>query len=165
MSSNLPAQGRGSQVQRRSGSIFSDLFGFDPLRSIYPGYGNNFAAFGMDISRNDDGYTVELPVPGFRPDQIDVSVQDDTLMISGKGDRRNFTRSLVLPEEIDADNISAVVDQGMLMLTLRVRPAVQPRRIPVQTRSADTVQTVSGESSTNGGSSTAGQPSTAKSTP
>jgi HSP20 family molecular chaperone IbpA len=155
MSSNLPTSGRAGQMsQRRPNNLFSDLFGFDPLRSLYPAMSNTTNPFGMEITRSDNGYTIEIPVAGFRPEQIDVSIQDDTLMISGKGDRRNFTRSITLTEEIDPDNVTARVDHGMLYLTLPQRPAEQPRRIQIQTGSSSqegSIQTVSGE--TTGGSS------------
>jgi HSP20 family protein len=162
MSTNLPASDRAGQMsQRRSGNLFTDLFGIDPLRTLYP-MSNNTNSMGMEIARSENGYTIEIPVPGFRPEQIDVTMQDDTLMISGKGDRRSFTRSITLTEEIDSDNVSARVDHGMLYLTLPQRPAEQPRRIQVQTGSSaqeGNIPTVSGETTgggTNGNSAAGG---------
>jgi HSP20 family protein len=130
--------GSGSPLsQRRSGGgVFSDLLGFDPFRSLFPAFANA-SAFGLDVTRADDGYIVEIPVAGFRPDQIDITVQDDTVVVSGKSDRRSFTRSLVVPDEIDPDRISANVDHGLLTLNLPRRPESQPRRIKVQTGAAN----------------------------
>ncbi len=134
MSNDLPIrQGTsGSPLsQRRSGGLFSDLLGFDPFRSAFPSFANVSNPFGLEVSRSDNGYTVEIPVAGFRPEQIDITFQDDTLIVSGKNDRRSFTRQLVLPEEIDPDGITANVDHGMLTLNLARRPETQPRRIQV----------------------------------
>ena len=128
---------KAQNVQNRpTGGSFRDLLGFDPLRGFLPGLTQAPGTFGVEINRTEDGYTVEIPVPGFRPEQIDVTVQEETVMVSGKSDRRNFTRTLILPEDIDPDGISANVDQGMLTLNLRQRPERQPRRITVQSGSA-----------------------------
>lgn len=152
MSENVPMrQDRGSRAEtmRRPGGLFADMLGFDPFRSFFPALANAPNVLGLEISRTENGYTVEIPVPGFRPDQIEVTVQDDALMISGKGDRRSFTRTLVLPEEIDPEGIAANVEHGLLSLHLRQRPERQPRRITVQSGApASTVQTVRGSTET-----------------
>jgi HSP20 family protein len=142
MSNDLPirqgASGSDSPLsQRRSGGgLFSDLLGFDPFRGAFPLFANASNAFGVEVSRSDNGYVVEIPVAGFRPDQIDITFQDDTLIVSGKNDRRSFTRQLMLPEELDPDAISATVDHGMLSLTLGRRPETQPRRIQITSTSS-----------------------------
>jgi len=142
MSNDLPIRqgtsGSGSPAsQRRSGGgLFSDLLGFDPFRGAFPSFANASAAFGVEVSRSDTGYVVEIPVAGYRPDQIDITFQDDTLIVSGKSDRRNFTRQLMLPEELDPDGITAQVDHGMLTLNLARRPETQPRRIQITSTAA-----------------------------
>ena len=108
-------------------SLFGDVLGFDPFRS-FPAAG---AAYGFEIARAENGYRVELPVPGFRPDQVDVTIEDRVLTIVGKNEKRNFTRTVVIPEEIDADNIGATVEHGLLSLELHVHPKAQPRKIAV----------------------------------
>jgi molecular chaperone IbpA len=139
--------------------LFTDLLGFDPLRSFFPALTQAPGTLGVEINRTDNGYTVEIPVAGFRPEQIDVTVQDDTVMVSGKSDRRSFTRALLLPEEIDPDGISANVEHGLLSLNLRQRPERQPRRITVQSGSTNVISTVKG--STEASTTEEGQPSTA----
>ncbi len=107
-------------------SVFGDVLGFDPFRGLPAG-----AAYGFEIHRSENGYRVELPVPGFRPDQIDVTVEDRVLTIVGKHEKRNFTRTVVIPEEIDAETIGATVEHGLLTLDLQVHPKAQPRKIAV----------------------------------
>jgi HSP20 family molecular chaperone IbpA len=51
--------------------------------------------------------------------------------LTGKSDRRSFTRSLQLPEDIDPQTIEASVANGMLTLTLRRHPNAEPRRITI----------------------------------
>ena len=117
-----------AELSGRGRSLFGDVLGFDPLRMLP----NVNGGFGFDIQRSEGGYRIELPVPGFRPDQIDVTVEDRVLSIVGKGDRRQFTRTLVLPDEIDADAIAATVEHGMLALDLRLHAKAQPRKIEVR---------------------------------
>ncbi|GAC1310400.1 MAG: Hsp20/alpha crystallin family protein [Vulcanimicrobiaceae bacterium] len=110
---------------------------FDPLDIFHNFYsplmrGATPGASGLDISRTENGYVVEIPVAGFKPDEIDVTFKDDVLSISGKSDRRAFTRSLMLPDEIDPDRVEARVEYGMLTLTLERRPDVKPKRIEVK---------------------------------
>jgi HSP20 family molecular chaperone IbpA len=109
-------------------SLFGDVLGFDPFRGVYP---NLQGGFGFEIARIDNGYKVELPVPGFRPEDIEVTLEDRVLTIVGKSERRNFTRTLVIPEEIDADTIAANTENGLLALELHVHPKAQPRKIAV----------------------------------
>jgi HSP20 family protein len=144
--------GSRSQVAQRRppGNFFGDVFGFDPLRSFVSAAQQIGGPYGVEISRKDNGYLVEIPVPGFSPDQIEVTVQDDTVMISGSSERRNFTRQIVLPDEIDPENISATVENGMLRLQLPVRPQAQPRKIAIQTSSQSGQSGMSAQSS-NGG--------------
>ena len=103
-----------------------DLLGFDPFQNIRASYG-----FEYEVSRTDSGYEVEVPVPGYSSSQIDVSFKDGVLSVAGKTDRRSFTRSFTVPEDIDSDAIAARVQDGMLVLSLKRHPEAQPKRIDV----------------------------------
>ena len=109
-------------------SLFADVLGFDPFRGVYPAVA---AGYGFDIQRVEGGYNIELPVPGFQPGEIDVTIEDRVLTVVGKSAKRQFTRTLVVPEEIDAETIAAHVENGMLELQLRLHPKAQPRKISV----------------------------------
>ncbi|HTJ27554.1 MAG TPA: Hsp20/alpha crystallin family protein [Candidatus Limnocylindria bacterium] len=104
-----------------------ELFGFDPFRLM-----GQPETLGFDIQRTDNGYRLEVPVAGFKPEEINVTVEERQLTIEGHSDRRRFTRAVVLPDEIDADRIEANVEHGLLTLTLPLHPRVQPRRIEVK---------------------------------
>jgi HSP20 family molecular chaperone IbpA len=103
-----------------------DLLGFDPFQNIRASYG-----FDYEVSRTETGYEVEVPVPGYSSSQIDVTFKDGILTVAGKTDRRSFTRSFTVPEDIDADTIGARVQDGMLVLSLKRHPEAQPRKIAV----------------------------------
>jgi HSP20 family protein len=105
--------------------MLGDFLNFDPFRTVASG------GFGFDINKTENGYTVELPVAGFAPENIDVTLEDRVLTINGKTERRSFTRALLIPEEIDAETIGAKVEHGLLAITLNVHPKAQPRKINV----------------------------------
>ena len=112
--------------------LVSDLFGFDPLRAVFGGAPYGGGTVSGEVQKTEDGWVVEIPVPGFKPDQIDVSVEDRVLTVTGKAERRSFQRSILLPEEVDAETIDAKVEHGMLTLGLHLHPKAQPRKIEVK---------------------------------
>jgi HSP20 family molecular chaperone IbpA len=103
---------------------FRDWLGFDPFQSM--------RSFEYDVTRTENGYEVEIPVPGFKPENVEVTFQDEVIAVTAKGDRRSFARSFTVPEDVDPERIEARVSDGMLVLTLARRPEAQPRRINVQ---------------------------------
>lgn len=116
-------------IVARHAPIFSDVFGWEPFSNTYANYSRTQ---GLDVTKTDGGYTVELAVAGFKPDQINVTLEDNVLTIAGQSEKRSFTRSLLLPEEIDQENIVAKVEHGLLTLTLNLQPKAQPKKINVQ---------------------------------
>lgn len=130
---------RGSIESRRGRQGLAGMFDWDPFRSLFPS--NLQQMFGLDVHRKEDGYEIEMPVPGYRPEDLDISYQDGVLTISGHNERRNFTRSLTVPEDIDEDNIQAQVEHGMLILTLRQHPKRAPKRITVGSTTTGSIDT------------------------
>jgi HSP20 family molecular chaperone IbpA len=128
MTTSLARNGRLSPADARPATWapFNDLLGFDPFQALRSNYG-----FDYDVTRTESGYDVEVPVPGYKPDQIDITFKDGILTVVGKSERRSFSRSFTVPEDVDQDRISARVAEGMLHLTLDRRPEAQPRRIAV----------------------------------
>ncbi len=106
---------------------FSDLWNFDPMR-VFSGA----QSYGIEINRTEGGYTVEVPVPGYRPEQIEVTLEDGVLTVKGKNERRSFSRAFTIPEDVDHEGIDAKVEHGMLTLTLALVPKAQPKRISVK---------------------------------
>jgi HSP20 family protein len=85
-----------------------------------------------DIEETDDAYTLEIELPGVRQDDVDIEVNGRELTVSGEikekeraGILRRRTRkvgefsySVTLPMEIDAESVRAELDSGVL--TIRV---------------------------------------------
>ncbi|HTJ28787.1 MAG TPA: Hsp20/alpha crystallin family protein [Candidatus Limnocylindria bacterium] len=105
----------------------------DPFRALFtafPSFGNGYG-YGVDVQKTENGWSVEIPVPGLAPEQIEVTAEDRVLTVNGKNERRSFQRSILLPEEVDASAIEAKVEHGLLALTLPLHAKAQPRRIAV----------------------------------
>jgi len=108
---------------------FGDLWGMDPFRnfaSTMPGFS------GIEVSRTEAGYVVDIPVAGFRPEDIEVTLEDGVLSVRGKNQKRSFTRTLTVPEDVDEERIEANVEHGMLTLALNLLPKAQPKKIAIK---------------------------------
>ena len=97
-----------------------------------------------------DGAVVTAQIPGVAPDQIELSVQGDTLVIGGSRDayalgegeryvRQEretgaFTRTIQLPFRVEPDKVEASYAQGILTVTLPRLDADKPKQISVQAR-------------------------------
>jgi len=102
----------------------------------------------LDIYETDENIVVELAVPGVKPEDIEVTVTGDMLMIKGKleaeeetnersyhlRERRygSFVRSVTLPAPVQVDQTSAEFENGVLTLTAPKREEVKPKTIQVK---------------------------------
>ena len=120
---NRPAGNAGAVVY----SPWRDVLGYDPFRRFFSASDPE-----INVVRTESGFDVEIPVPGFTPADVEITVKDDVLTISGKNERRSFTRSLRLPEDIDGSSADAVVENGLLSLKLSRHPEAQPRKIAIK---------------------------------
>jgi HSP20 family protein len=110
-------------------SPLREMLGYDPFRRFFTNVDPQ-----IDVIRTDSGYEVEIPVAGFKIDQIELIVKEHVLTLTGKSERRGFTRSLKLPEDVDAQTIEASVENGLLTLVLKRHADAQPRRIEITAR-------------------------------
>ena len=92
-----------------------------------------------------DGYTLEIEMPGVSKEGVDISVENNELMIVGRRSLpsvdgtlihhescpENFRRTFELDPSIDADKIGAKIEQGLVTLTLPRAEHVKPRKIAV----------------------------------
>jgi HSP20 family protein len=103
----------------------------------------------VDMYETDQDVVVRASVPGVKPENIDVTITGDVLMIKGEfkdeteeveggcfhcKERRvgGFTRSIALPVAIEADKAEASFENGILKLTLPKAEAVKPKTIKVK---------------------------------
>ena len=104
-----------------------------------------FATPLVDIESTQDGYVLYAEMPGVSKDGIEVTVENGDLLIVGH--RRpldvsgepiyresrlyDFRRVYELDPSIDAEKISAKIEQGVVSLTLPKAEQVKPRKITV----------------------------------
>jgi HSP20 family protein len=100
-----------------------------------------------DIKETDEGYILRAEIPGIPKEDVDISVNGNTLTISaehreeegkedsGQGYRRqyrSFHQSFSLPSMIDANKIEANCENGMLEIYLPKTESAQPKKVQVQ---------------------------------
>lgn len=153
MSSNLPTRrlldpfDLIGQEFNRLGRWFENGGSETMLTGVYP----------VDIREDDNHIYVEAEMPGFKKDEVNITLEDGVLSISaerkpdktqsntGNGGQSNkrtdhlterrfvrIQRSFTLPNRVDEGAVEAKMDNGVLYITLNKREEVKPRRIEVK---------------------------------
>ena len=146
--------------------LFRTAIGFDRLARLV----DNAAAASEATSyppyniekTGDDTYRLTMAVAGFKPEEIDMIVQDNTLLISGRvkeeGQRseilyrgiaaRAFERRFVLADHMVVDG--ADLQHGLLHVGLRrvVPEALKPRKIVIGTGEPAAAPAIANDAST-----------------
>ena len=99
-----------------------------------------------DICETEDALTVVMEMPGVEKKDIDVNLENDVLRVEGRIDFRkyegleplyteynvgHFARAFTLSHQIDQQQISAQLEDGVLTLTLKKSREAAPRRIAI----------------------------------
>lgn len=104
----------------------------------------------LDVYQTDDDVIVKASAPGFKADDIQISVTGDTLNLRGEvkeeheengkeyylRERRmkRFARSITLPVPVNADKAKAEFEDGILTLTLPKVEDVKPKTITIKAK-------------------------------
>lgn len=120
--------------------------------SVYGNGGSNVSNWGLplDVAENGDAFVITASVPGINIDDVDITFADNVLTIRGEykfeeetedvkyhlRERRvgSFARSITLPVSVDADQIEAEYEDGILTLNVPKAEEVKPRRIKIGNR-------------------------------
>jgi HSP20 family protein len=102
----------------------------------------------MDLVESDDHYVLRADLPGMSEADVDLSLEDNVLTLSGerKSDHEDksdgyyrveravgsFSRSLTLPEGVDGDAIEASFDKGVLQVRIPKPEQRKPRKVQIQ---------------------------------
>jgi HSP20 family protein len=108
------------------------------------------APYGVDIREDGDHFYVEAELPGFKKEEVDITLENQTLTIAAerrvenkqgdgtKGElllheRRysRFLRSFTLPPTVDEGSVNARLADGVLTVTINKREETKPRKIKV----------------------------------
>jgi HSP20 family protein len=101
----------------------------------------------VDVSETDKQIQVRAELPGIDPKDVDVSVSEDRLVISGEKKSEaeqsgegwthreshygGFSRAIPLPESVDPTKVTARYDKGVLTVALTKSPSSASRKVPV----------------------------------
>jgi len=105
----------------------------------------------MDMYETDQGVVVQLSLPGVAPEDVNVTVTGDTLTIRGQfkadeGESKRqyllrervhgsgeFTRSVMLPRDVQGAKAEASFKNGVLTLTIPRAEESRPRQVRIKT--------------------------------
>jgi HSP20 family protein len=129
-------------IYDRMGQLITMAFGDLPAGQVLNAPWRPLA----NISETDDGYQVEVELPGVNKDQLNVELNDRELVITGevaepKEDGRRRRRSTrrtgrfefraSLPGDINPEGVSATLSDGVLTVKIPKSEAARPRRVEV----------------------------------
>jgi HSP20 family protein len=118
----------------------------------------------LDISERKDAYLVTVELPGVEADDLEITLEDGLLTIQGERhfahdsserqfhrvERRYgaFRRSITLPARVQAEQIEASFENGVLQIVVPKMEEATPKRIQVRPGRADIAAASSGEDTT-----------------
>jgi HSP20 family protein len=131
-------------AQRDFDHLLGRLFSGSPTAQD----GGRLAPYGVDVREDQDHFYVEAELPGFKKDDIEITLENQTLSIAAerreeaqepsKGELllherryRRFLRSFTLPPTVDEQSVNAKLADGVLTVTLNKREETKPRKIQV----------------------------------
>lgn len=123
----------------------------DQLSHNYP---NEDVQFGgatvfppVNMYEEKEHLVIKAEIPGVKTEDLEISLEGETLTLKGTrkpqtvGDqtsfhrreieRGTFSRALAMPLKVDPDNVSAVLKNGVLTVTVGKASEVKPRRIQI----------------------------------
>ena len=118
--------------------------------AFFPMRDGGFGSPSVDVIENNDNIVVKAELPGFKPENVDVRVEGNLLIMRGEGkeeteknegqyhlhERRqtSFSRSIPLPTGVNAEKANAEFENGVLTLTLPKNEEEKPRRISIKAK-------------------------------
>ena len=133
-------------LQNRLNSIFHD---FNRPQATNDGESLSAGSFvpAVDIYEDAQKLALSFEVPGIRPEDVDVRVENNTLTVRGERSFANdakeenfrrierrfgsFIRSFTLPQTVDTEQVNAHAENGVLTIELPKKAAAQPKQIRV----------------------------------
>jgi HSP20 family protein len=130
-------------------SIVEDFFGKD-FDNYFNGMFRGMSIPSVNISQTADSFEIELAAPGLKKEDFKINVEDDVLTISSEKEEEkeekkkkytrreysfsSFSRSFVLPKDINAEGVKAEYTEGVLKVKLpkvEVTPKKKAKEIAI----------------------------------
>jgi HSP20 family protein len=103
-----------------------------------------------DVYQEKDNVVVETPIAGIDPADVDISIENDVLTVSGHTEEKkevkredyyrkeiregSFSRSVILPMMVKGDTAEASYEKGILKITLPKAEEAKPKKIAVKVK-------------------------------
>jgi HSP20 family protein len=127
-------------LHREVDRLFNQVWSEMPLRTT----ASASPSFPFQVRSSEDGWTVDVPMPGIDPKDVKLEVAGNTLSIRAEAPRDDkdapvarYEQSLTVPQFVDLDKLTAAHRHGMLRLMLPIKDSVKPRKIEIQTQYED----------------------------
>jgi HSP20 family protein len=127
--------------QREMDRVFNQFWNELPTRTAAP------SSPSLQVTAIDDGWRVDVPLPGIDPKDVALEVAGNNLSIRAEVPSENdqttrYDQTLVIPQFLDPEKLTASHRHGMLRLTLPLKDSVKPRRVQIDTGAEDQKQLV-----------------------
>lgn len=146
--------------------LFEDSFVRRPFGAGFGSFEGG-SSLPLDVTRTADELVVEASLPGFKPEDVEITIEDGTLQIrgeyreekrEGEGEslvqeirRGTVARAVTLPTGLEPDKASATFENGVLTLRIPKAEATKPKQIRISPTTDGTATAAPQvESSTNG---------------
>ncbi len=102
----------------------------------------------IDLYQTSDEITLESPIAGVKPEDLDIAITSESVTIKGKREKEKkvkdedyfyqecywgrFARSIILPQEVDAEKSEASIKNGVLIIKLPKLNRQRSKKIKVQ---------------------------------
>ncbi len=107
-----------------------------------------FSTAPLDLYEKEGLYVLEMSVPGYDSKDVNVEINGSTVTVSGqrteKSEKKDvryhrreirsgsFSRTIVLPQDLDANHVVATIDKGVLKVELTPVKPLTPKKIEVK---------------------------------
>ena len=88
-----------------------------------------------ETETTDDGVTLTIETPGYNKNLINVSVEDELLIVEGKSNSGNldgFKEKFTLSDKFDGDGVEAKIVDGVLSVNVPFKEETKPRKVKVK---------------------------------
>lgn len=149
LSKTAAGENQVSRLRHDIDRVFNEFMGAGQLPQVFYGNSEGNVLPSTEVKEDKNSVVVTVELPGLEQDDIDVSVHDQMVTISGEKRQETekkeddyfmtersygkFSRSMTLPFQVDPDSVKASYKNGVLSLTIPkpAQPEKQAKRIPV----------------------------------
>jgi len=128
---------------------------WEPLKEIDRFFEDRFFHFprlgwdlAVDVYEEDGAVVAKMSLPGVKPDELDISLEDDVLTVSGRREeekeaerkdyyskeirRGSFSRSVGLPKAVNSAKAEAKFEDGVLVVTMPVAEGAKEKAVKIK---------------------------------